>query len=284
MMMIVSQAIVAVFIIALFIITFRFDKSKTNTKEMALIAFFCILCAVLSKFLSIKFPPGQPIFVISFASAISITIGLLVSPKKALIAGFIIDVLGIIIAPLVGDGSMPFLGFTLTAMLSCYLPCIIYSRIKNLSNSILNFIIVIILGISIALASIYLYSTNTISIDKTKNVLNDGLRLSLVVAFIVIAVIILVVNYFLNKKIKQDNQVKLSVVQLSLIVLVVEIVCHIILTSLWIMIMYQVPFIVGASTRIIKALIMLPLNVVVVYLLVSYLPKQYKERLLKKFE
>lgn len=279
MNVIISQIIVALVIVSLFIVTFKFDKTKITIKEMTIITLLCVLTAILSKTLSIKFPPGQPIFIISFASAIAITIGLLFSPRLALIAGLIIDVIGILLAPASGDNSMPFLGFTLTAMLSCYIPAVLVKVTKKRSPKFMNSLVLLILVLSVIGASVYLFSVDSLSIDKNATDLTNPVRYALVGSFCVIAVAIYFINRFLITKISADNKIFLSTSHLTLIVLVEQIVCSIILTTLWINIMYGIPVIVASTSRIIKMLLQLPLNVTIIYLVLRYIPNSYKKNL-----
>ncbi|MDF9867045.1 ECF transporter S component (folate family) [Bacilli bacterium PM5-3] len=279
---IIAQIIVLIVMVALFYVTFKKDGNKITIKDMTIVTLMCVLTAVLNKTLSIKFPPAQPIFVISFASSIAITLGILFSPKLALIAGLITDIVGLLLAPASGDNSMPFLGFTLTAMLSCYLPSILVRVTKKQKEAVMNLLIVGILLLSVILAGVYLFSVNTISIDQNQNDLNNSLRYSIIGVLVLISIAVVALNYFINQKIKNDSNMYITTTQLTLIVLVVEIVCHIVLTTLWINIMYGVPLVVAASTRIIKGLLMLPLNVMVIYLILKYIPNQYKRHLIKE--
>ncbi|MDR3215549.1 MAG: hypothetical protein LBT75_04695 [Bacilli bacterium] len=280
MIIIISQIIVLCIILAMFYLAFKNDKSKFNVSEIAMVALFCVIIAVLSRFLSIKFPPAQPIFVISFASAISISLGLLINVKLAIVAGLITDLIGVLIAPAAGDNSMPFLGFTLTAILAILLPCLLYRATNKFNKQILNIIIVFVLGFTVLFAGIYLFNVSSLSIDQNKTMLNDGIRYIILFSLIVIAIIICLINFWLEKKIVMSQEYRLSISQLSLIVLCVEVVCHIILTSLWVNIMYGVPFMLGMSTRMIKAILMLPLNILVISLIITYIPKQFKKHLL----
>ena len=278
---IIPQVIVFLVMMLLFFITFKRDNTKITIKEMTIITLLCVLTAVLSKTLSIKFPPAQPIFVISFASAIAITIGVLFSPKMALIAGLITDLIGLMLAPASGDNSMPFLGFTLTAMLACYIPSILIRVTKGKKQATLHLIVIGILLSSLAIAALYLFNTQSISIDQNQNDLTDSLRYAILGSLVLIAIGIIVINYIMNKKVNPIKNLNITTTQLTVIVLAVEIVCHIILTSLWINIMYGVPYMIAAGTRVIKALLMLPLNVGIIYLILKYIPIEYKKHLLK---
>ncbi|WP_423364163.1 hypothetical protein [Mycoplasma sp. P36-A1] len=282
MELIASQAIVAIIIILLFAITLKYDKNKITSKEMTMVAILCVLTAILSKTLSIKLPPGQPLFVISLAMCVTTTIGLLVSPKLALIAGFIIDLIGIALAPLSGDMSMPFLGFTLSAMLGVYIPSVMIRKTKYTSQKTLNMIIYIFLAIMLLLGYLYINNTTSLSIDGVKNELTSSIKNLVYILLVVMSVVVIIVNsYFAKKYNNKNNKLYVTTSHITLIVLVSDVVTSIIGTSLWINIMYGVQFDIAASTRIVKTILQLPINVVLIFLILKYMPMQYKKHLLK---
>lgn len=279
MNILISQIVVAIVIVLLFIVTFRLDKTKITIKEMTIITLLCVLTAVLAKTLSIKFPPGQPIFVIGFSSAIAITIGILFPPRLSLIAGLIIDLIGLMLAPASGDNSMPFLGFTLVAMLSCYLPSILVKFTKTKSARFINGCVLVILILSVIGAAMYLFSVDTLSIDRTATDLTNPVRYGIVIALSVIAIVVYILNKFVITKITNNDKMYLTTSHLTLIVLVEQLVCSIILTTLWLNIMYGIPVIVGSTTRIIKMLLQLPINIIIIYLVLRYIPYPFKKHL-----
>ncbi|MDL2212001.1 folate family ECF transporter S component [Erysipelotrichaceae bacterium OttesenSCG-928-M19] len=281
-LIIVSQIIVFVVMIILFMITLKFDKTPISVKEMAIVAILCVLTAVLSKVLVIKIPPTVPIFVIGFSASISITLGILFSPKLALIAGVVIDIIGLLLAMIVGESSQPFLGFTLTAMLSCYLPSLLIRVTKKQGTIVLRGLIITALIAAISLAYFYLFNVSSISIDQQQNDLTDSLRYTILASLVFISILIIVINEITHKRFSTQSNMYVTPMQLTFIILIVEIVCHIILTSLWVNIMYGVPFVIGAATRIIKALLILPVNVAIIYLVLRYIPNEYKRHLIKE--
>ncbi|MDR1782130.1 MAG: hypothetical protein LBR40_03930 [Bacilli bacterium] len=278
--LIISSIIVILVILALFFYAFKNDKSKISVQDIALVALFVVIIAILNKFIALKFPPSQPMFVISFASAVSISLGLLINPKLCLLAGLVTDILGMLIASASGDNSMPYVGFTLTAMLSIFIPCILYRWTKQFNKTLINMIIISVLLAIIVFSGIYLFNVDVISIDQNKTQLNDGIRYMILISLIIIAIIICIINFIMQKKLVLSSQYKISIPQLSLIVLSVEVICHIILTSLWVNLMYGVPMYIGMITRMIKAIIMLPLNIIVISLIIRYIPKQFKQHLM----
>lgn len=282
MNLIISQVIIAVVIIGLFAFEFSKDKTKISVKEMAIVAIFSVLTAILYKVVAIKFPPAQPVFVISVAGAVAMSLGILIKPKLALVAGLLTDIIGLLLAAMVGEGSMPFLGFSLTAMLGVYIPSLLALSTKKFEPKILNIMSALTIAVGISIASWYLMSAQAISIDQNQTQLTDTIRYTIILFLIVIGVVIFLINYYVAKKMEKHNQLALSTAHLTFIIIVVEIVCHIGLTSLWINIMYGIPWMIGSIMRIIKAIFILPLNLVIVTLILKYIPVEYKKHLIKE--
>lgn len=282
MNLIVSQAIVLVVIVVLFLITFIKDKSKISVKEMALVTIFCVLTAILYKVIAIKFPPAQPVFIISVSSAVAMSIGILFKPKLALIAGLLIDIIGLLLAAMVGEASMPFLGFTLTMMLTCYIPSVLVRVTKRLPAQVLNILSILAIVIGVGIASFYLLNATSISIDQNANELTDTLRYGLIFFLVAISIVIIIINLYVAKRLSHLNPLAISTAHLTFIIIVVEIICHITLTTLWINIMYEIPFMVASIMRIIKAIFILPINLVIITLILKYIPNTYKQHLLKE--
>lgn len=282
MNLIISQIIVSIVIIALFTYEFSKDKTKISVKEMAIVAIFAVLTAILAKVIAVKFPPAQPVFVISVASAVAMSLGILIKPKLALVAGLLTDIIGLLLAVMVGEGSMPFLGFTLTAMLAVYIPSILVRVTKKLQPKALNIMSAATIAIGVSIASWYLMNSDKISIDQNQTDLTPAIRFTIILFLIVIGVVIFVINYLVAQKMEKHNQLSISTAHLTFIIIVVEIVCHITLTALWINIMYGIPWMIGSIMRIIKAIFILPVNLVIMTLILKYIPNEYKKHLLKE--
>lgn len=280
---IIAQIIVFLVIVGLFAITIKNDKTKITSKEMTMIALLCVVSAVLARVLAIKIPPGQPIFIISLALSVTTAIGLLVSPKLALIAGIIIDILGLLMSYATGDGSLPFLGFTLSSMLGVYIPSVMIRKLKYTSVKRINLYIYGFLIILVGLGFAYIFSADSISIDGAKNALDSSMKALLISLLILISIVVIVVNYYFSKKIDTSkSRLFVTPAHLTLILIVCDVINSVILTSLWLAIMYGLPFDVAAATRIVKSILQLPINIFLVYMLLKYLPMNYKTALLKE--
>ena len=163
-------------------------------------------------------------------------------------------------------------------MLACYIPSIMIAKLKDKSINIINVLIVGILVASIALSAFYLYSTDALSVEGAKQALDDSNRMLIISGLTLASIVILGIAYFIQKKVG-DAKDKISVNHIILIILVEQIICHVILVSLWLTLMYEIPFIVSASIRIIKMVAALPILTLIVYFVIKYIPSEYKKRL-----
>jgi len=280
---IIAQVVVLLIMVVLFAIEIKKDKSKITSKDMTTVALLCVLTAVVARVIAIKIPPGQPLFIISLSMVMTTTIGLIVSPKLALISGIIIDILGLAMSAAMGDGSMPFLGFTLSSMLSVYLPSVMSRGLKDVSPKKINLIILGLLVVMLGLGFLYVTNAEAISMDQIRNELTPNMKNLIMSLLIIMSVVVLGTNFYFGNKYKADtNKLIVSPSHITLIILVSELVTSVIGTSLWLVIMYGLPFDVAASTRIIRTIIQLPINVGLTWLLIKYLPLSIKKPLLRK--
>jgi len=283
MLIIISQIVVLAIMAILFAIEFKKDKSKFTTKELTMVAMLCVLTAVVARVLAIKLPPGQPMFIISLAAVLTTTIGLLVSPKMALFTGIVIDVLGLLMSAATGDGSMPFLGFTLSSMLSVYLPSILSRSMKDISPRKISIAVYAFLIVMLGLGFVFINNAESISLDGVRNDLDPRMRTLFIALLMIMATAIAIANIYYNYKFKNERSKQIiSPSHLTFIILITEIVCSVLGTSLWLYIMYGVNFEVAMMTRIVRVIIQLPINVGLTYLLIKYLPYSIKSMFMQK--
>lgn len=279
MSMLVAQIVFGIMIVFIGYLCFKFDKTQITTKDMVSISLLCVIAAVLAKFISIQIPPNSPVFVIGFSMSIMVIIGLIYNPKLCFIAGIMIDVIGLLFAGMQGQGFTPFLGFTLVPVIQCLIPSVSIKYLKNKTENFMTNSIIAILVIFNAIAFYFVNSRDVISIDQIKTELNSETRIVFMLLVVVMSVAVVFITKYLQKKYQDSqNKVSLNVTTLTFIVLVVQILGSIILTSLNITIMYGAPFEVGASTRIIKDVILLPIDVIIILTILRLIPNEYKVR------
>lgn len=271
MSIILIQFIILIIIVGVLFLTFKFDKKEISVKDMSLLAFLCVATAVLTKIIVIKIPPGQPILVIGIALVLSIFIGILYSPKLSVLAGLIIDIIGVIIAPLTGEASMPFLGYTLSSMFACLIPSLMYRNLKKISDITFSIIMSLLLIGGLVFSFIYLNTNDEIKLDQNIIVLNNNIRIIFLTVLAIIVFFIIVLNLYLSKK-HQASSIGISIPKLSFIIIVSQIVIHIFLGSLWVNTMYEIPMSILVIIRIIKGLISLPLYLLLLVIILRVIP------------
>lgn len=277
MLNIVTQIVAALVMILIFIITFRLDKTRLTSQNMSVITMLCLIAAILARVIAIKIPPSQPMFIIGVSNAVVIIIGILFAPKLAIIAGLLFDIMGVILSALVGDASLPFLGFTLTNVLMCLIPSLLVIQLKPLSKKQVAYLGSILLVLMDIIAIAYLLNTDKIKMNQHEIILSNNIKIIFVVLILLASIIMVIASYYTSKKV--TNTTKLSVAHLALILLVTTIICSVILTSYWIVVMYQAPMIAGVLSRLIKLIITAPIELFIIAMIIKLIPMQYQKRI-----
>lgn len=271
MNLLIIQFFIFLIIILILFLSFKFDKSNIKVKDISLLGFLCVLTAILTKIIVIKIPPGQPMLVIGISLVFCIFIGLLYSPKLSVIAGLVIDIIGIVIAPLTGEASMPFLGYTLSSILACLIPSLIYRKVRKINDLGFSIFMSIILIVGYLLSVFYLFNSEEIKLDQNILILTINNKIIFSVILTVIILFIIFLNLYLSKKHYSQNII-LSIPKLSFIIIICEIIIHIILGSLWVNTLYEIPMIILMIIRIIKSIIALPLYLILLVVILKVIP------------
>lgn len=206
---------------------------------------------VLSSILSISYPPNSTIirFGIGFLPLIIISITL--GPKLGFYAAIIQDLLGYVIYIWIfGFPSGPFFpGFTLNAIIYGVIPYFIYNL--SISNKrILSFFNFGLLFIFLVAAIWGLIRIDWI-ISLVENKLSEGQIFSPIVIYLIliiglIGIISTLIFVFLKRKENEKAQ------KIIFTVIILQIIVTLLLTPLWVSIIYTIPFLPQLPLRIIK--------------------------------
>lgn len=207
---------------------------------------------VLSSVVSISYPPNSTIirFGIGYLPLIILSISL--GPKLGFVAAIIQDILGYIVYIWVyGTPSGPFFpGFTLNSILYGVLPGMIYNlKIKNKNLFLyINFVFLLLL---FAMGIWGIINIEQI-IDLIENRLSSDMQFDPWVIYLLIilgeiGVIAIVAFLYKNRKYDDSSQ------RIIFSIMLLEIVVTLILTPLWVSILYKIPFLPQMPLRIIKA-------------------------------
>lgn len=266
-----EQIILAILIIALGFYCFYFYPfEKGNVKKLILAAIFVILTAICKR-LAIMIPLfGTESLKIGFEYIPLMLAGYFLSPSYAFLVGLSSDVIGLILVPT----GFPFLGFTLGTILVSVIPSLVKEKVKSLSMKqigILTTGLIVILGIG---ASFYISTLTEVTISKTVYRLTFENKITLVSICLILTFVFIGFIYLLKRRINEEQSHIFSIWVMS--VVMVELICTLCLTPLWLDMMYGIPFVVSLCIRIIKECAVLPIEIFIGYTLIQLLNRVLK--------
>jgi ECF transporter S component (folate family) len=249
-------AVVAIVIIGFFV--FKMDALHVTGEKLAIIAMFIALSVAL-QFFSLMIPLfGFPSMRIGFSQLPLMVIGVLFGPAWAFISGIVQDFLGLIVTPT----GFPFFGFTLNKIIIGLIPALLFSKNIKWSPKVAYMVSQGLLLSFLVGALTYLWMTP--SIVSEGNVIEITTTIKLVFSagsFLMIGAMMFFLNLLTKKYKKYENDFPISVWAMS--VVLVEVVVQLILTPLWLAIMYNIPVLISFLLRVVKATIMVPFTIVI---------------------
>lgn len=267
-----EQVIIAMIIIALGIFVFKvFPFEKGNTKNLALAAIFIVITVICKRFFTVMIPLfGLESLKVGVEYIPLMIAGYCLSPSYAFVIGLCCDLIGLILVPT----GFPFFGFTLTMILVCVIPSLVkkYSEMISASlvhKSVFGLILFLALG-----ASLYIYQLDSFSVSQTVYFLTNTQRITLISICLTLAVIFVIIISVLKKRIHETEAKEFST--WILCVALVEIICTLCLTPLWLDMMYGIPFVVSFCVRVIKECVVLPVEIFIGYTVIKLLKRVIK--------
>jgi riboflavin transporter len=249
-------AILAIVIIGFFV--FKMDALHVTGEKLTIIAMFIALSVAL-QFFSLMIPLfGFPSMRIGFSQLPLMVIGVLFGPAWAFISGIVQDFLGLIVTPT----GFPFFGFTLNKIIIGLIPALLFSKKIKWSPKMAYMISQGLLLSFLVGALAYLWMTP--SIVSEGNVIEITTTIKLVFSagsVLMIGAMMFFLNLLTKKYKKYENDFPISVWAMS--VVLVEVVVQLILTPLWLAIMYNIPVLISFLLRVVKATIMVPFTIVI---------------------
>lgn len=263
------QIILAILIIALGFFVFKFYPfEKGNVMNLVISAIFIMITLICKRFLSVMIPLfGTESLKIGLEYIPLMIAGFFLKPSYAFVIGLCCDLIGLILVPT----GFPFFGFTLVMILVCVIPSLIKEHAKNVSEHFISYLVIgliLILGIG---ASLYIYQLDSLKTSEVVHVLTFNEKITFISICLCLAVIFIVILTILKKKINIDEAKEFSTWILS--VTLVELICTLCLTPLWLDIMYGIPFVVSMCIRVIKECFVLPIEIFVGYTLIKLMKR-----------
>ena len=265
-MVLFSQLVCLLAILILGMYVFKKYPMKFQLRNMILASMFIVIALVLS-YMSIMIPMfGFPSLKLSFAQIPLMCLGIVLGPGYAFLSGIIYDVLGLLINPT----AFPFLGFTLNNILVAVIPALWYKQ--NISSKKVAWLSIGI-GIIASLIFVIYVWTYTDSIDFIEKYMSISTQMKVMITAVFIifmAVMMVGLSIWITKK--QDEQLLHWVFCLIMI----EFFVHLLLSPLWLEVMYSIPYMVNLFMRVIKTVVVIPLFGIVGLPLVKISRKMYK--------
>ncbi len=251
-------AVAAIIIIGFFV--FRMDKLHVTGEKLAIIAMFIALSVAL-QFFSLMIPLfGFPSMRIGFSQLPLMVIGVLFGPSWAFLSGIVQDFLGLIVTPT----GFPFFGFTLNKIIIGLIPALLFSKKIKWTPKVAYIVSQGILLSFLLGALAYLWLTP--SIVTNGEVIEITMTIKLVFStgsVLLIGAMMFFLKLLTEKYKKYENDFSISIWAMS--VVLVEVIVQLMLTPLWLAIMYDIPIWISFLLRVVKATIMVPLTIIIGY-------------------
>lgn len=265
-----SQLLSFIIIIGLFFGIGKRYGFKITTKELSIGSILVILSVVLS-FFSLLLPIlGVPGLKIGFAQLPLLLAGFVVSPFMAILVGLLADGIGLILVPT----SFPFLGFTLNSIVLCLIPALfVYHKdyfTKERVKVLVKGLVLLLLGG----CALYLVLFTEVKIGSELFALSIPTKIGIFGFFVVVTGVLVVIHKALEKRFKDE-----SFLLFVFLVILMEVLVNLAMTPLWLSIMYGTPYLLSLFLRIVKASVMIPLNIFIGYSLLQVLRKITKKEL-----
>ncbi|MEA5017387.1 MAG: folate family ECF transporter S component [Erysipelotrichaceae bacterium] len=266
MNVLIAQIIALLAILSLGYVVFRYFPIKIRITDITITSFLIMLSIVLSAF-SMQIPLfGVMSLKIGFSQMPLMLMGVIMGPTWAFIGGLVQDILDVLINP----SGFPFLGFTLNKVLIATIPALWFCKWNKLDQKkVFNLVWILLIAI-FSLTLIGIYSTETITVNQTMIIITSQVKLLLTIACMVVMTLLIIIMLYFQRK-YPFSESRYHIANWIICVLLIEIMIQLILTPIWLDVMYGIPYIMNVLVRMIKASFMIFLNIMIGYYLLRLL-------------
>ncbi len=269
-MVLTVQLLSLLALLTLGFLTFRYFPLKLELRSITAVSMLVLLSVVLA-FFSVMVPLfGFPSLKVGFSQLPLMMIGVFFGPSWAFLAGLIEDLLEVLLVP----SGFPFLGFTLNKVLIALLPAL-WMLIPKGKLKEFKYLPQALLSGILALALYYIVTVKTLTISKKVIEVTTTMKISTAVLCVVLVGFMVVMMNIIQRYFATRKH-HLSLTDWAIAVLSVEIIVNMILTPIWLQTMYSIPLLISVAVRLIKACMMVQLNIVIGYFLINTLEKIIK--------
>lgn len=253
-------------------------NNKSNLFPMAATALLVAISIVLSSmviyiplfgFPSVRFSvSGIPVFLA----------GSLFGGVYGAIAGFLSDIIGFLFT---SNGAPYHPGFTINSILVGLIPGLIFTRLKKKQITASFNKINLGLGIAAAIgAVIYINFIGIHDVENLGEVMGLPTNIVLSVLMVIILGVLAVLTAFVQKRFSA-NDYAYAIDKIIFITIINFIVVQLICTPVWLNQLYNIPAMASVMVRVFKALIDIPLQVMMIYIILKAIPANVKSRYIK---
>lgn len=242
-----SQVVIGLVMVALGVFLFKKYPLKLETKTMTTVALLMVIAVLLGSFAKIELPLlGPNSFEIKFDTLPILFIGILFGPSWGFVAGFMIDMIQLLFAPT----AFPYLGFTLNLMLTGAFAGLMFHPQREMKSLRMYSIMTQIILLALTFVSItLLWVVPTIRVSAEMIDLSFQTQVMVSIALFVVGMGLMAISSTVLR-----SQFSLRFVRLLIIC---EVIIQMILTSLWLWILFDIPFVISLIPRIIEGIFMI---------------------------
>ncbi|MDD2591588.1 MAG: folate family ECF transporter S component [Erysipelotrichaceae bacterium] len=268
MEVLIIQAIALLMIILIGYIIFRYFPLEVNIKDITITAFLIMLSLVLSAF-SMQIPLfGAMSLKIGFSQLPLMLMGAIMGPAWAFIGGLTQDILDVLINP----SGFPFLGFTLNKVLIAIIPAIWFSKWNKMNTKQVYRLVYILIFMILVLTMVGIIASESLNVNDSVIMITSDIKILLSLACLsILTLLIFIINYFKKRYTEKNSRYHMA--NWLVAVLAIEICIQLILTPLWLDVMYGIPYIMNVLVRMMKASFMIFLNATIGHYLLNVIIK-----------
>lgn len=256
-----EQLVIGCIIIMLGMFLFKtFPFQKKNVKLLTVSAIFIVITLIAKRFFTFMIPLfGLESLKVGVEYIPLMIAGFILPPSYAYLVGMCCDLVGLILVP----SGFPFFGFTLTMILVCVIPSLVSHYFSKMKDTYIYKFVCGIVGVFAFAGGLFIYTLKSVKISSQDIILNSSHKLILIGMCVLLVLVVFFVMAYAKKKQDEVNFKDLSCWILS--VVMVEGFTTLILSPLWLDMMYNMPFIVSFCIRVIKLCFVIPIEIFIGY-------------------
>lgn len=240
---------------------------KKDVKLLMYSALFVVITVLLNR-LSIMIPLfGFESFKIGFVGLSLMISGMILPPSYAYLVGLCVDFVGLILVPT----QFPFFGFTLNSVLQPVIPSILCLYAKKIDLKHMGKICISLCIVLLVSAMYYILGIQEVLVSSEIILIQFMEKMLFMFIVILVFGILFCTIYRMKNKYQNDKLHDLYI--WIMIVIIGQLLFDFILTPVWLEYMYGIPIMLSFFIRVIKACLMIPLEIMIGYNLIKILRK-----------